>query len=61
MKFKIKKVNKSFDLQRFFLYLILLLVYGGDSQEAPKKTPAIKPEFFFGYFPYFSKSLLNLL
>ena len=47
MKLKNKKINKSFDLERFFLYLILLLVYGGDSQEAPKKTPAKKAGVFF--------------
>ena len=51
MNCKIKKINKSFDLDRFFLYLILLLVYGGDSQEAPKKNSGFMPEFFLVFFP----------
>ena len=34
-----------------FLYLILLLVYGGDSQEAPKKNSGFMPEFFLVFFP----------
>ena len=47
MKLKNKKINKSFDLERFFLYLILLLVYGGDSQEAPKKNSSLLSWSFF--------------